>query len=143
MLLNDRNEIFIARRNDVSGEAWQMPQGGIDRGETPREAAFRELKEEIGTNNAEIVAESSRWFYYDVPEEFALKAWKRRWKGQRQKWFVMAFRGDDSAINLDTEHPEFDSWRWISINALEALAVSFKRQLYVSVLGEFSTMFRD
>ncbi len=143
MLVNMRNEIFIARRNDVPGKAWQMPQGGIDRDETPREAALRELKEEVGTANAEIIAESTRWLYYDLPEDFAKRAWGGRWKGQRQKWFVMLFRGEDAEINLATEHPEFDAWRWVAASDLESLAVTFKRHLYVSVLGEFAAIFRD
>jgi len=143
MLINTRSEIFIARRNDVAGEAWQMPQGGIDRGETPRQAAYRELKEEIGTGNAKIVAESNHWFYYDLPEELANKAWSGRWKGQRQKWFAMLFKGEDAEINLATAHPEFDAWRWVPVHELETLAVPFKKQLYVSLLAEFATIFRD
>jgi putative (di)nucleoside polyphosphate hydrolase len=143
MLLNPRGDIFIGRRTDVQGEAWQMPQGGIDAGETPQQAAIRELKEEIGTNNAEIIAESGRWLAYDVPEEFARKAWGGRWKGQRQKWFVMLFKGADSDIDLAGEHPEFNAWRWVSVNELTELAVSFKRQLYIDVIGEFPTIFRD
>jgi putative (di)nucleoside polyphosphate hydrolase len=143
MLINGRSEIFIAKRNDVAGEAWQMPQGGIDRGETSRQAAYRELKEEIGTDNAEIIAESNHWLYYDLPEELANKAWGGRWKGQRQKWFVLLFKGEDSEINLATRHPEFDAWRWASISELESLAVSFKKGLYVSLLGEFASVFRD
>jgi putative (di)nucleoside polyphosphate hydrolase len=90
VLLNTGNQVFVGRRIDVE-DAWQMPQGGIEPGETPREAALRELREEIGTNDVEILAESSRWFYYDVPEEFARKAWNGRWRGQRQKWMVMLF----------------------------------------------------
>jgi putative (di)nucleoside polyphosphate hydrolase len=143
MLLNARGEIFVGRRADVPGEAWQMPQGGMDDGESPREAAMRELKEEIGTNNAEIIAESERWLTYDVPEEFASKSWGGRWKGQRQKWFVMLIKGADSDIDLAGNHPEFNAWRWIPANELTALAVSFKRQLYLDVIGEFPTIFRD
>jgi putative (di)nucleoside polyphosphate hydrolase len=143
MLLNARGDVFIGRRADVQGEAWQMPQGGIDDRESSREAAMRELKEEIGTNNAEIIAESGRWLYYDVPEEFARKAWAGRWKGQRQKWFVMLFKGADSDIDLEGNHPEFNAWRWVTVNELTALAVSFKRQLYLDVIGEFPTIFRD
>jgi putative (di)nucleoside polyphosphate hydrolase len=143
MLINTRNEIFIARRNDVSGEAWQMPQGGIDRGETPQKAAFRELKEEIGTDNVEIVAESKGWLYYDLPGDLAKKAWGGRWRGQRQKWFVMLFRGEDAEIDLATKQPEFNAWRWVGVHELESLAVSFKRQLYVSLLGEFAKILRD
>jgi putative (di)nucleoside polyphosphate hydrolase len=143
ILLNERSNIFIGRRSDVLGEAWQMPQGGIDERESPREAAMRELKEEIGTNNAEIIAESRRWLYYDVPEEFARKAWAGRWKGQRHKWFVMLFKGADSDIDLEGNHPEFNAWRWVPVSELTALAVSFKRQLYLDVIGEFPTIFRD
>jgi len=143
VLLNDRGEIFVARRNDVKGEAWQMPQGGMRDGESPREAALRELKEEIGTDNVGIIAESRSWLYYDVPPGLARKAWQSRWRGQRQKWFVMAFKGRDAEIDLATDEPEFDAWRWIPPFELSALAVSFKRKLYDSVLGEFSTVFRD
>lgn len=143
VLLNARGDIFIGRRTDVQGEAWQMPQGGIDDRESPREAAMRELKEEIGTNNAEIIAESRRWLCYDVPEEFARKKWAGRWKGQRQKWFVMLFKGADSDIDIAGNHPEFNDWRWASVNELTELAVSFKRQLYLDVIGEFPTVFRD
>jgi 8-oxo-dGTP pyrophosphatase MutT (NUDIX family) len=143
MLINERGEIFLARRNDVPGEAWQMPQGGINRGETPKQAAFRELKEEIGTGHAEIVAESKHWFYYDLPPDLAKKAWGGRWRGQRQKWFVMLFRGKDAEIDLATEYPEFDAWRWVEVHELESLAVLFKKRLYVSLLGEFAAIFRD
>jgi putative (di)nucleoside polyphosphate hydrolase len=143
MLVNTRTEIFIARRNDVPGEAWQMPQGGIDHGETPKQAAFRELKEEIGTDNAEIIAESRHWLYYDLPQDLAKKAWGGRWRGQRQRWFVMLFKGEDAEIDLATGHPEFDAWRWASVHELESLAVSFKRQLYISLLAEFAAVFRD
>ncbi len=143
MLVNARTEAFIARRNDVPGKVWQMPQGGIDRGETPRQAAFRELKEEIGTNNAEIIAESKRWLYYDLPAGLAKQAWGGRWHGQRQKWFVMMFKGKDADINLAVKDPEFDAWRWVPVRELQRLAVSFKRKLYVSLLGEFASIFRD
>lgn len=142
MLLNAHGEVFVAHRTDVQGEAWQMPQGGIDEGESPQEAALRELREEIGTDNADIIAESTRWFTYNVPEELR-KAWERRCKGQRQKWFVMLFKGADSDIDLAGDHPEFKAWRWASVSELTALAVPFKRQLYLDVIGEFPTIFRD
>jgi putative (di)nucleoside polyphosphate hydrolase len=143
MLLNPRYEIFVGRRADAQADAWQMPQGGIGRGEKPRQAALRELEEEIGTANVEILAESKTWFYYDVPEQLAQKAWRGRWTGQRQKWFVMLFKGDDAEINVGTDHPEFNAWRWVSVQELIEPAVSFKRQLYLNVLGEFATIFRD
>jgi putative (di)nucleoside polyphosphate hydrolase len=142
MLLNARGEVFVARRTDVQGEAWQMPQGGIDEGEGPQAAALRELKEEIGTDNADIIAESRRWFTYDVPEELR-KNWDKRCKGQRQKWFVMVFKGADADIDLAGDHPEFDAWRWASVSELSALVVPFKRKLYLDVIGEFPTIFRD
>lgn len=143
VLINQRNEVFVGRRSDVEKDAWQMPQGGIWKGESPRQAAFRELKEEIGTNTAEILAESKGWLQYDVPAELAHKAWNGRWQGQRQKWFVMLFKGEDQDIRFAGEHPEFNAWKWVSVNELTTLAVSFKHQLYLSIFGEFATLFRD
>ena len=142
VLLNTRGEVFVGRRADLKGDAWQMPQGGLDEDESPREAALRELKEEIGTDKADILAESRGWLKYDVPPVPTSERW-RRWKGQRQKWFVMLFKGSDSDIDLATEHPEFDAWRWVQVTDLPALAAPFKRQLYLDVIGEFSTIFRD
>jgi len=143
VLLNQRGDIFVGRRIDMENDAWQMPQGGINRGESPRRAALRELREEIGTDKVEIIAESEHWLYYDVPAELAQKAWQGRWQGQRQKWFAMLLRAPESEIDLATEHPEFDAWRWVPAAELHALAASFKRQLYLDVLGEFAILFRD
>jgi putative (di)nucleoside polyphosphate hydrolase len=137
MLLDQRNRVFVARRIDTPGEAWQMPQGGIDEGEEPRRAALRELKEEIGTDHAEILAETQGWMRYDLPAEIAGRIWGGRYRGQRQKWFLMHFTGRDEDIDLDTEHPEFDAWRWADPEDLPHLIVSFKRQLYTDVLAEF------
>jgi putative (di)nucleoside polyphosphate hydrolase len=138
MLLNSRGEVFVARRRDMpTMPAWQMPQGGIDPGETPRQAALRELEEEIGTAKAEIVGESRGWLHYDLPVELAGSIWGERYRGQRQKWFVMRFTGRDSDINLATEHPEFDAWRWVAPSRLPELIVPFKRQLYLDILAEF------
>jgi putative (di)nucleoside polyphosphate hydrolase len=143
LLLNNRNEVFVGRRIDVEQDAWPMPQGGIESGESPREAALRELREEIGTDDVELLAESTRWLYYDVPEELATKAWDGRWRRQRQRWVAMLFKGQDSDINLATAHPEFNAWRWVRVQELCSLAVSFKRRLYVDLLGEFPTIFRE
>lgn len=137
ILLNKRNQIFVGRRHDLRGNAWQLPQGGIHDGETPAQAALRELKEEIGTNHVEIVAESNRWFYYDLPKAMAKRSLGGRWYGQRQKWFVMRLMGSEDEIDVATVHPEFDRWRWITIRQLPDIAVSFKRQLYLSLVGEF------
>lgn len=138
MLLNRRGDVFVARRIDIAAlPAWQMPQGGIDPGEAPRQAALRELAEEIGTGKAEIVAESRDWMTYDLPAALAAKMWGGRYSGQRQKWFVMRFTGCDADIDLATSHPEFDAWRWVPVDALPELIVSFKRQLYIEVVSEF------
>ncbi len=140
MLLNDRNEVFIGQRIGVPGEAWQMPQGGIDEGEDPRAAALRELREEIGTDNVEVLAESPGWLRYELPEELAGRAWGGRWRGQQQKWFAMRFRGSDADINIATEHPEFSAWRWVSAEHLPELIVLFKRHMYLEVLRQFQDL---
>jgi putative (di)nucleoside polyphosphate hydrolase len=139
ILLNDKNQVFVGHRADAFDHAWQMPQGGIDTDESPHEAALRELTEEIGTNNIEILAETRTWLHYDLPEDTQC-AWKGRWKGQRQKWFVMRYLGEDSEINIATEHPEFNAWRWVPHQALPDLAVSFKRQVYLNLIREFDSL---
>jgi putative (di)nucleoside polyphosphate hydrolase len=138
MLLNRAGEVFVARRIDMPATpAWQMPQGGIDPGETPLQAALRELREEIGTDKAELLGESRAWLKYELPTELARGMWGGRYRGQRQKWFAMRFTGDDSDIDLATEHPEFDAWKWVSPERLTDVIVSFKRQLYIDILAEF------
>jgi putative (di)nucleoside polyphosphate hydrolase len=117
--------------------AWQMPQGGIDPGENPREAARRELREEIGTDKAEIVAESRVLHRYDLPVEIAGRMWGGRFRGQKQIWFAMRFTGDDIDINLAAEHPEFDAWKWVAPDELLELIVPFKHAIYVAILDEF------
>jgi putative (di)nucleoside polyphosphate hydrolase len=139
MLLNRLGEAFIGRRIGMpTTPAWQMPQGGIDRGETPRQAALRELEEEVGTAKAEVLGESRIWLTYDLPRELAGGVWGGRYRGQRQKWFAMRFTGSDADFNLATEHPEFDAWKWVTPHRLPELIVPFKRQLYIDVLSEFS-----
>jgi len=145
MLLNGEGLVFIGRRIDMPAglAAWQMPQGGIDPGETPREAALRELKEEVGTGKAEILAESAVWHHYDLPPEVAGRMWQGRYRGQRQKWFALRFTGADADIDLATEHPEFDAWEWVRPERLPELIVPFKRQIYRDVLAEFRKCFND
>jgi putative (di)nucleoside polyphosphate hydrolase len=142
MLLNRDGLAFIGHRIRMpSGlTKWQMPQGGIDAGETPRQAALRELREEIGTGRAEILAESRGWFHHDVPDEIAHGIMAGRYRGNRQKWFAMRFTGTDAEINLATEHPEFDAWRWVSPEQLPELVAPFMRRLCVDVLAEFRTL---
>lgn len=137
MLLNARNEVFVARRRDMPSAAWQMPQGGIDEGESPAEAARREMREEIGTDRAEIIAESPRWFTYDLPAELVAHLWGGRYRGQTQKWFAFRFNGTDADIDLDTHEPEFIEWKWIEPEMLPEVIVPFKRELYAKLLVEF------
>ena len=138
LLLDWRARIFVGRRIDQVAEAWQMPQGGIDEGESPVQAMWRELKEEIGTDKASILAESADWYDYDLPPELRGKVWGGRFRGQRQKWFALQFLGQDSDIDLEVEHPEFNAWRWLELAEIPTLAVPFKRDLYRRLVVEFA-----
>ncbi len=115
-----------------------MPQGGIDHGEEPAVTALRELREEIGTDKATILAESPEWLRYDLPEDLRKKLWRGRFKGQRQKWFALRFDGDDADINIATAHPEFSTWRWEESARVPELIVPFKRDLYRNVFTLFA-----
>lgn len=140
LLLNPVGKVFVGRRLDTAGEGdniWQMPQGGIDAGETPAAAALRELREEVGTDKAEIVAESRRWLHYDLPPQLVGKVWKGRYRGQKQRWFALRFLGEDSEIDIATEHPEFDAWRWVELEDVPDLVIPFKRDTYRAVVSEF------
>lgn len=136
MLFDPRGLVFVGERGDMPG-AWQMPQGGIDEGETPAMAAVRELREETGTAKAEIVAETEGWHAYDLPGHLVGRMWRGRYRGQRQKWFALRFLGRDDDIALDTAgHPEFVAWRWVELGALAGLTVRFKRPVYEAVIAE-------
>jgi len=138
MLFNRQGQVFVAQRIDNPGEAWQMPQGGIDEGEAPKDTAFREMLEEIGSNHAEILAESAQWLTYDLPADLIGRIWKGKYRGQKQKWFAMLFLGEDKDINLATKHPEFNQWRWAEFREVIELIVPFKRELYEQVATEFA-----
>ena len=137
-LLNNDGLVFAGRRIDSRAEAWQMPQGGIDAGESPLQACMREMREEIGTNTAELLSQHDDWLYYDIPLPLADRLWQGRYKGQKQKWMALRFTGDDSDINIATEEPEFCEWKWLSPHDLVDLAVPFKRDVYQNVLAAFA-----
>jgi putative (di)nucleoside polyphosphate hydrolase len=140
MLLNAKNMVFVGRRIDTTSDAWQMPQGGIDEGELPAQAAMRELEEEVGTNKAEILAERTDWLSYDLPDRLIPRIWHGKYRGQKQRWFAMRFLGADSDININTKHPEFCQWQWSSMADLPGLIVPFKRDIYKKVVAEFTNL---
>lgn len=139
MLLNRHGQVFVGQRLDSVVEAWQMPQGGIDPGEDPIEAAWRELWEETGVQRelAELVATAPDELFYDLPEDLAARIWKGKWRGQRQRWFLFRFLGEDGDVNIETAEPEFRAWRWAEPKDLPDLIVPFKRELYKELLTVF------
>ncbi len=137
MLIDRGGRVFVAQRIDSPAATWQMPQGGIDAGESPRQAALRELREEVGTDKAEILAESRNWWRYDLPAERVPRLWGGRYRGQEQRWFARRFLGDDADIDIETESPEFNAWRWAEMAELPDIIVPFKRQIYREVIAEF------
>ena len=138
VVFNGDGQVFVARRIDTETDAWQLPQGGIDEGEDPLEAVFREVEEEIGTRKVVMIAPALDWRAYDLPPDLADRVWKGRYRGQRQMWYALRFTGEPDDIRLDASgHPEFDAWRWAPISTLPSLAISFKRQLYADLVAEF------
>ncbi len=137
MLLNRAGDVFVGQRIDTPGDAWQMPQGGIDEGEDPEAAALRELEEEIGTRNVRILDRTSDWLTYDLPEELIGKVWGGRYRGQKQLWFLMRFLGPDDAINIDTGEAEFSAWKWLAMGELPRAIVPFKQALYEELVARF------
>ncbi len=137
VLLNNAGNVLIAERLDNPG-GWQMPQGGIDEGEAPETAVFREMEEEIGTRNAEILGMMNDWICYDFPQALSDRLWDGKYCGQRQKWIALRFLGSDDEIDLTThDEPEFSAWKWVPFDELTRYAVPFKRAVYAHVVKEF------
>jgi putative (di)nucleoside polyphosphate hydrolase len=139
MLVNALGEAFVGQRSDRDQDAWQMPQGGVEKGEAPDEAALRELEEETGVSRelVTIVAETRGWVPYDLPYDLVPHIWKGRFRGQEQKWFLMRFEGRDDQVKIETKHQEFSQWRWLPVTELVPNIVPFKRAVYEAVVAEF------
>lgn len=137
LLLNRAGQVFVAQRIDTPGQAWQMPQGGVDKGEDLLCAAKRELFEETSIHQVSLLAESAGWHRYDLPVDLISKVWKGRFRGQKQKWFAFRFEGQDGDINIATPKPEFSDWTWVEARRVPDLIVPFKRELYQKIIAEF------
>ena len=136
ILLNKKNRVFVGKRKDNSGDKWQMPQGGVDNGEDFHTAMRRELNEETSIKNIKIIKEINQLYEYELPKELIGIIWKGKFRGQKQKWFIAKFLGNEGEINLDTKHPEFIEWKWIDAEKLPNAIVDFKKNLYLSLLKE-------
>ena len=138
IVLNNDNQVFVGKRKDNPGDKWQMPQGGVDKGEDFITAMRRELIEETSIKNIKILKEIQNMYQYELPKNLVGIIWKGKFRGQRQKWFITKFLGKDDEINLDTQHPEFIDWKWIDPNDLPEVIVDFKKELYLNLLKEIN-----
>ena len=134
VILNSQNMVFVGRRKDNPGDKWQMPQGGVDDGEDYISAMRRELLEETSIKSIEVIKEIEGFYEYELPKNLIGIIWKGKFRGQKQKWFIAKFIGDEKEINLNTQNPEFIDWKWVSPDELPKLIVKFKRNMYVSLL---------
>jgi len=135
-VLNSENKVFVGKRKDNPFDKWQMPQGGVDSNEPLLHAMKRELLEETSIKNIEVLKEFDKWLEYELPEKLVGKIWRGKYRGQKQKWFVVKFLGSDNEININTKNPEFIEWKWVNINLLPDLIVIFKKHIYEEVLVE-------
>ena len=138
IVLNKQNKIFVGKRKDNPGDKWQMPQGGVDEGEDYITAMKRELLEETSIQNIEIIKEIDKIYQYELPENLVGIIWKGKYRGQKQKWFITRFLGEEKEINLNTKHPEFIDWKWIEPKLLPEVIVNFKKDLYLNLLKEIN-----
>jgi len=136
ILLNNKNKIFVGKRKDNPGDKWQMPQGGVDNGEDFHAAMRRELHEETSIKNIKIIKEINQLYEYELPKDLIGIIWKGKFRGQKQKWFIAKFLGNENEINLNTKQPEFVEWKWIDAERLPEVIVDFKKKLYLSLLKE-------
>ena len=140
VLLNHENNIFVGKRIDNPQNSWQMPQGGVDQNENFLQAAKRELEEETGIKSVELIKELDGWFKYDLPKYLLGKLWEGKYRGQKQKWFVMKFKGKTDEINVKTKNPEFFDWKWIKSSELPSVAVKFKVDIYNKIKAELTSL---
>ena len=138
IVLNKNNEVFVGKRKDNPVDKWQMPQGGIDNNETPLDAMKRELAEETSITKIKILKEIENWLEYELPQNLLGKIWKGKFRGQRQKWFIVKFLGNENEINLNTKHPEFIEWKWINYKLLPEVIVDFKKEVYLKLKIELN-----
>ena len=138
IVLNKQNKIFVGKRKDNPGDKWQMPQGGVDEGENYIAAMRRELLEETGIQNIEIIKEIDKIYQYELPENLVGIIWKGKYRGQKQKWFITRFLGEEKEINLNTKNAEFIDWKWIEPKFLPEVIVNFKKNLYLNLLKEIN-----
>jgi putative (di)nucleoside polyphosphate hydrolase len=141
VVLNQNKKIFVGKRIDNNTDAWQMPQGGIDAGEDEDKAMYRELKEETSISNIKIIRKSQEYFYYNLPYNLQKKFWGGKYLGQKQRWYLVEYLGNDGDININTEHPEFSEWKWVNKDEINKIIVSFKKELYRDIIKEFESHF--
>ena len=140
IVLNDKNQVFVGKRKDNPGDKWQMPQGGVDEGEDFLSAMKRELLEETSIKNISIIREIKKIYEYELPENLIGIIWKGKYRGQKQKWFITKFLGDESEINVSTNNPEFIEWKWVDMEMLPEVIVEFKKNLYTNLLKEIKSV---
>ena len=143
MVINKEKNVFVGQRIDTKNDTWQMPQGGIKEDETVYEAGVRELKEETNMVDVQIIAETKNWLYYDLPEFLIGKLWEGQYRGQKQKWLLMYFFGNDSTIDVKTSSAEFQKWQWLDLSEIPEIVIPFKKHLYSSVVKEFHGIIKD